>query len=179
MTERRTKCLSLPFMNEICFFVNTPPILQPSQRLVPPDSISKTSEGVQVGFCRDDVNTYLLHSNLRDQCGDLLTIVELQPKQCQAKHNPGLHGVLMGWSKERPLHRAGEIGEVLVTGSVGKEIRLRSFAGTLQAPAALFRFPAPSSSQTERKKKNKSPAVCSLSSDTESENTYSGALCWI
>lgn len=46
--------------------------------------------------------------------------------------------------------RSGRFGD----GLSGKEGQGRSFTGTLQAPAALFRFPAPSSSQTEGKREN-------------------------
>lgn len=102
----------------------------------------------------------------------LLTILELHPEHCQAKHNPELHSVL--------AMKAVRGARCLVRGSVGKGGQARSFTGTLQAPATLFRFLAPSSSQTERKRENnfRAPSVYSLSSDLQSRITDSGALCW-
>lgn len=89
----------------------------------------------------------------------LLTIMELHPEQSQAKHNPELHsGLTMGGQRgdsSAGPHRSGRFGE----GLSRRGGQARSFAGTLQAPATLFRFPAPSSSQNERKRENKFRAL--------------------
>lgn len=105
-----------------------------------------------------------------------LTILEPHHEQWEAKHGAEVHG-------QRVEDSAGperDSGETRWRAKVGKEGQAWSWAGNLQAPAALFKFPAPSSSQTERKRENnlRVPLFTPNSSDLKSRYLQSEALCW-
>lgn len=144
-------------MSEIYCMI-APPILRPPHRPMLPASPDASSDCLILPLlhcysqsCRDYVNSHLSSlANCHDRCGNG-DLPFWSSTTSRVKQSTAQRFMVRGSRNLQVLER--DRG-VLWRGEAGKESQAWSLAGNLQAPVALFRFPAPSSSQTERKREN-------------------------